>query len=239
MISRPPIKKIHQYQPTGDIRQQPNAHVVGLDVDEQIEYSAIKYSGKMPWGYPIIGHRISSKLQSAWPGRIFFWSVPAEERSDCVRLADSVSRQWATRSNSDEEKPLELDVSVRQETPTDIDLASRINKLLALSDDWDGDGAVAPSSIAGQVARIAIRSTPSDVRIVRIDADVIGGLTIWLKIPGSQLENRQSWIAIRNVGTVLLALDQHQDGGYHSVEAISSFKDGFSKARAFLKGEHP
>ena len=86
-----------------------------------------------------------------------------------------------------------------------------LNALRKLSDGWDGEGAPRPSEEALQRAAAALadlQDSPFDV--YDVDADVLGGVALWLNAPG---RTRFAWIAIMNSGraTVVLTSRPGQD----------------------------
>lgn len=114
-----------------------------------------------------------------------------------------------------------------------------IQALAQLASGWDGEGAEPPSRLAIQKAIETVRSLPEDIRVTDVEADVIGGIALWLEPAGNrpQLESGcLAWFGIRNNGKVLLALAGQQPGGPLSVTSTEDPASLFEKIRASFGG---
>ena len=115
-----------------------------------------------------------------------------------------------------------------------------LESLRKLRDDWDGEGAPAPSELATSVAGIVLRSLPSDLRVAEVDADALGGVAIWLA-PAAGPAPRGRWVTIicRNSGKVSLLLDDRA-GKLETLPLetipVESVEDALSAASRFLSG---
>lgn len=118
------------------------------------------------------------------------------------------------------------------------DHQAKLAELVTLQRGWDGEDAAPPSEIAVNAAQLIVKRVTPNLRISEIEADVIGGLTIWVVLPntGGEDGDRWVWFSVRNSGKILLVLDLHRPGGHLSVSAVDDLAGAFDKARAFLSG---
>lgn len=73
----------------------------------------------------------------------------------------------------------------------------RLVELSAIGEDWDGDGAPSPAPAALARAEAVLRwADANGAEIVDVDADVLGGIAIWLR--GAQ---GRAWVACMNNGS--------------------------------------
>jgi len=77
--------------------------------------------------------------------------------------------------------------------------------MLALKENWDGDGAPPPSYVACSLAACALRQLPECLIVTGVDADAIGGVVLYFdtrdRLPERQ---REAWLEIRNSGRILI-----------------------------------
>lgn len=84
---------------------------------------------------------------------------------------------------------------------------AELDKIATLQDDWDADGAVAPSSLAIDTARSLIVSAPKGVNIDEVCADAMGGVALYVTMSGS----KKAHFECANNGHVFFVCCNHSD----------------------------
>jgi len=103
--------------------------------------------------------------------------------------------------------------------------------LRALPDSWDGDDAPAPAPSAIDRAESLLRdSTMNGVQVAEVDADVLGGVAIWLAGPSPAAS---AWISLMNNGTDTLVLCENGKVTHHP---WNQHGGGSKILQAFLRG---
>ena len=91
-----------------------------------------------------------------------------------------------------------------------MDTKKQFARIAKLKDGWDGDNAPAPSIVAlynaNQIVNLAIEN---GLTIRDADADVIGGIGIWIKSHSSK--QKEVWVSCLNGGqrSAVLIQDEH------------------------------
>ncbi len=111
----------------------------------------------------------------------------------------------------------------------------KLTLLQSLRAGWDGERADRPSEISINAANFVIKRLPSSLIIFEIEADVIGGVTLWLASADRTSDIKWAWFSCRNSGKILLTLDEHKKGGYLDVGAVEDLDMAFRKASDFLR----
>lgn len=115
-------------------------------------------------------------------------------------------------------------------------LSPLLRPLLALKDNWDGEGAPAPSAAALSNASAFLESAaahgyaPYDV-----DGDVMGGVALWFCGPKGaepEVSERWCWIACGNQGHISIASDR-RDG--HPVMTLAARSADAGPMAEFLR----
>lgn len=107
-----------------------------------------------------------------------------------------------------------------------------LNSLRDLKDDWDNEGAPAPSAAAVDLASLIVEQTSGlkGVQVADIDADVLGGVAVWLC--STSHPARRVWISCMNRGKHSVVC---MDGAtVHTHAALSP--ESFERASFFLAG---
>jgi hypothetical protein len=83
----------------------------------------------------------------------------------------------------------------------------QVSALQRLQDGWDGEGAPRPSPQAiARAFNVVTWAEDAGLRVSEIDADVLGGVAVWLK--GERGDERAAWIACMNSGEDALVLSE-------------------------------
>jgi hypothetical protein len=116
-----------------------------------------------------------------------------------------------------------------------------LEALAQLSDDWDAEGAPAPSAETLQAARVLVENAHRiGLPVLDIDADVLGGVGVWLSWPPDHPDGqaeRWTWLSCMNSGARTVTLFAKRDG----VVGSRAFRDGdavaeLERVKAFLVG---
>lgn len=124
-------------------------------------------------------------------------------------------------------------------TDDSTDTASQLlERVIGLHDGWDGEGAIAPSPSAVDLARQVIICA-ADVGLVpgEVDPDVLGGVSIWFSSAMNDDDDhrRYVWVSCMNDGaqTVIYGGD-----GSGTVRALKFKVDELLNVKRFLHGEN-
>lgn len=181
------------------------------------------------WGVPTSNLRILERCRNHWT------EAQRDELAIGAQISELREKLLARAPHAD--TLTEGTLSHSQGTSEGHGFSERLQELLALKPGWDGEDAVAPSEVAVHAARLVIGRLPPDLRIHEVDADVIGGLTIWIQTPTTSCEDRWVWFSVRNSGKILLVLSVQRPGGALSISAVENPAAAYEKARAFLSEE--
>ena len=116
------------------------------------------------------------------------------------------------------------------------DLQRQIEQCIALQDDWDDDGATAPTVAAGQRATETVRLLLEGSLVPdEVTPDAMGGLAVWLSAGGRDTPiHRWVWVSCPNSGGVHAILDDRAKGV--APRAIVFNSESIAEIASFLRG---
>lgn len=83
----------------------------------------------------------------------------------------------------------------------------RLDELALFNDNWDGEGAPAPTSFTLEIAKEVIKwANKHNLLITQIDPDVLGGVAIWF-----EKDIKKVWFSFKNSGDYSIVFMQNDN----------------------------